>query len=43
MDTAKRTPGAELRLIPGMGHDLAPGLIPTLVEAIAEHTAAAER
>ncbi len=43
MDSAKRIPGAELRLIPGMGHDVAPGLIPTLVEAIAEHTAAAER
>jgi proline iminopeptidase len=43
MDTAKRIPGAELRLVPGMGHDVAPGLIPTLVEAIAEHTAAAER
>jgi pimeloyl-ACP methyl ester carboxylesterase len=42
MDTAKRIPGAELRLIPGMGHDVAPGLIPTLVEAISEHTAAAE-
>jgi pimeloyl-ACP methyl ester carboxylesterase len=43
MDSAKRIPGAELRLIPGMGHDVAPGLIPTLVDAIAEHTAAAER
>ena len=43
MDTAKRIPGAELRLVPGMGHDVAPGLVPTLVEAIAEHTAAAER
>ena len=43
MDTAKRIPCAELPLIPGMGHDVAPGLIPTLVEAIAEHTAAAER
>ena len=43
MDSAKRIPGAELRLIPGMGHDVAPGLIPTLVEAIAEHTATAER
>jgi pimeloyl-ACP methyl ester carboxylesterase len=42
MDTAKRIPGAELRLIPGMGHDIAPGLIPTLVAAIAEHTAAAD-
>ena len=43
MDSARRIPGTELRLIPGMGHDLAPGLIPTLVEAIADHTAAAER
>jgi len=42
MDTARRIPGAELRLVPGMGHDVAPGLIPTLVEAIAGHTAAAE-
>ena len=42
MDSAKRIPGAELRLIPGMGHDVAPGLIPTLVEAIAQHAAAAE-
>ncbi len=42
MDTARRIPGAELRLVPGMGHDVAPGLIPTLVEAISEHTAAAE-
>lgn len=42
-DTAARIPGARLRIIPGMGHDLAPGLIPILVEAIAEHcTAAAE-
>lgn len=43
MDTAKRIPGAELRLVPGMGHDIAPGLAPTLAEAIAEHAAAAER
>jgi pimeloyl-ACP methyl ester carboxylesterase len=43
MDTAKRIPGAELRLVPGMGHDIAPGLVPTLVDAIAEHTTAAER
>jgi pimeloyl-ACP methyl ester carboxylesterase len=42
MDTARRIPGAELRLVPGMGHDVAPGLTPTLVEAIAEHAAAAE-
>jgi pimeloyl-ACP methyl ester carboxylesterase len=43
MDTARRIPGAELRLIPGMGHDIAAGLIPTLVAAISEHTAAVER
>jgi pimeloyl-ACP methyl ester carboxylesterase len=43
MDTAKRIPGAELRLVPGMGHDIAPGLVPTLAEAIVEHAAAAER
>jgi pimeloyl-ACP methyl ester carboxylesterase len=42
VDTANRIPGAALRLIPGMGHDIAPALIPTLVESIAEHTAAAE-
>jgi pimeloyl-ACP methyl ester carboxylesterase len=42
IDTARRIPGAELRLVPGMGHDVAPGLVPTLVEAIAGHTAAAE-
>lgn len=42
IDTARRIPGAELRLVPGMGHDVAPGLVPTLVEAIAGHAAAAE-
>lgn len=42
MDTARRIPGADLRLIPGMGHDVALGLVPTLVDAIATHTAAAE-
>jgi pimeloyl-ACP methyl ester carboxylesterase len=42
MDTARRIPGADLRLIPGMGHDVALGLVPTLVDAIAEHTKAAE-
>jgi pimeloyl-ACP methyl ester carboxylesterase len=36
-DTAKRIPGAQLRVIPGMGHDLATGLIPILVGAIATH------
>ena len=38
--TAAAIPGAELRIIPGMGHDLPPGLYDTFVEAI---TAAANR
>jgi proline iminopeptidase len=42
IDTARRIPGAELRLVPGMGHDVAPGLAPILVEAIAGHAAAVE-
>ncbi len=43
MDTAKLIPGAELKIIPGMGHDLAPGLVPILSEAIAEHCLAVDR
>jgi pimeloyl-ACP methyl ester carboxylesterase len=35
--TAQAIPGAELRIIEGMGHDLPPGLWPVLVEAIAAH------
>jgi pimeloyl-ACP methyl ester carboxylesterase len=42
-DTANKIPGARLRIIPGMGHDLAPGLVPLLVEAIAAHCHAADR
>jgi pimeloyl-ACP methyl ester carboxylesterase len=38
--TAAAIPGAELRIIPGMGHDLPPGLYGVFVEAI---TAAASR
>jgi pimeloyl-ACP methyl ester carboxylesterase len=38
--TAAAIPGAELRIIPGMGHDLTPGLYDTFVDAI---TAAAAR
>jgi pimeloyl-ACP methyl ester carboxylesterase len=38
--TARAIPGAELRIIPGMGHDLPPSLYDTFVEAI---TAAAAR
>ncbi len=33
-DTAKHIPGAELRIIPGMGHDFPPELYETIVEAI---------
>jgi pimeloyl-ACP methyl ester carboxylesterase len=41
-DTARHIPGAVLKIIPGMGHDLANGLIPILVEAIADHCLAAD-
>ena len=33
--TAAAIPGAELRIVPGMGHDLPPGLYDTFVDAIA--------
>lgn len=33
-DTAANIPGAELRVIPGMGHDMPPALYPVFVEAI---------
>ena len=36
-DTARHIPGAKLMVVQGMGHDLAPGLVPILVAAIAEH------
>ena len=36
-DTARHIAGAKLMVIDGMGHDLAPGLLPILVEAIAAH------
>lgn len=42
-DTARQIPGAELHTIPGMGHDLAPGLVEILVEAIAQHVDESER
>jgi pimeloyl-ACP methyl ester carboxylesterase len=42
-DTAAHIPGARLRIISGMGHDLAPGLAPILIDAIAEHCQAAAR
>jgi len=36
-DTAAHIPGAALKIIPGMGHGLEPGLVPLLVEAIADY------
>ncbi len=36
-DTAHHIAGAKLMVIEGMGHDLAPGLVPILVDAIAAH------
>jgi pimeloyl-ACP methyl ester carboxylesterase len=32
--TAAAIPGAELRIIPGMGHDLPPGLYEIFIDAI---------
>jgi proline iminopeptidase len=43
MDTAMRIPGAALRIIPGMGHDLPGQLVPVLVDAIAAHCSRADR
>src|SRR6478672_12451867 len=40
--TAAQISGATMTVIPGMGHDLATGLIPILVEAIATHCRAAD-
>ncbi|MDH3685961.1 MAG: alpha/beta fold hydrolase [Myxococcales bacterium] len=40
-DTAARIPGAELLIVPGMGHDIVPALIPTLVTALSDHTRSA--
>jgi proline iminopeptidase len=36
-DTARHITGAKLEVIEGMGHDMAPGLQPILVESIAAH------
>lgn len=41
-DTAAHVPGATFRVLHGMGHDLPDPMLPTLVEAIAEHCARAE-
>jgi pimeloyl-ACP methyl ester carboxylesterase len=42
-DTARHTPGAVLKIIPGWGHDIPTELIPTLVEATATHCQNADR
>lgn len=41
VDTARKIPRAELKIVPGMGHDLAPGLWPILLEAVIGHLRAA--
>ena len=41
--TAAQIPESSLTIIPGMGHDLAIGLIPILVEAIATHCRVADQ
>ncbi|MBR1232824.1 alpha/beta fold hydrolase [Bradyrhizobium sp. AUGA SZCCT0182] len=41
--TAASVPGSSLMVIPGMGHDIAAGLIPVLVEAIAAHCKKADQ
>jgi hypothetical protein len=35
-------PGAQLQLVPGMGHDLAEGLMPLWADAIAGHCRVAD-
>ena len=42
IETASAIPGAELRVIPGMGHDLPPGLYDTFVDAICAAAARAK-
>lgn len=37
IETARLIAGAQLKIIPGMGHDFAPALQPMIADAIAEH------
>jgi proline iminopeptidase len=37
IDTARHIRGAQLKIIPGMGHDFAPSLQPMIADAIASH------
>ena len=41
-DTAESIPGAELVIVPGMGHDIPAGLVPTLVKHISDFVAKVE-
>ena len=43
IDTAKHIPYARLEIIDGMGHNLPPGLWPTLIDMIAGHARDADR
>ena len=40
-DLARKIPGAELRIVDGMGHDLPDPLLPTIVEAVRDTIARA--
>jgi pimeloyl-ACP methyl ester carboxylesterase len=40
--TARAIPGARLKMIEGMGHDLPRGVWPIILDAIAEHARAAD-
>jgi pimeloyl-ACP methyl ester carboxylesterase len=37
IDCARKIKGAQLRVVEGMGHDLAPGLLPILIEELLAH------
>jgi hypothetical protein len=40
--TAQAIPGAKLEIVPGMGHDLPPGLVDTLSGLILDHCRAVD-
>ncbi|MGA2552455.1 MAG: alpha/beta hydrolase [Burkholderiaceae bacterium] len=42
-DTARKITGSKLFLIPGMGHDLAPGLVPIITDALRDHLTPSSR
>jgi len=37
IDTARNIPGAQLKVVPGMGHDFAPALQPAIADWVAAH------